>query len=270
MTINLSNNGLREIANSFDLFYIDIWGVLHNGIKLNQDAVNALFELDKLKKEYVLLTNAPRPNSDVMKFLEKLGLDEKKSSKVYTSGQGSLNYLNNEKKGLKFFHLGPDRDFNLFKNFKSLKQINIEDANYIICTGLFDQHESLDFYKKFLSPFIHIEMVCTNPDLIVDRGDETEYCAGSVAKVFEEIGGTVKYFGKPYPLVYQKSVNYENKSVLCIGDNLNTDIRGANLQNFKSLFILNGIHKKEKPNQLNKLFEKYQVDVNYIQEKLKW
>ena len=113
-------------------------------------------------------------------------------------------------------------------------------------------------------------MVCTNPDLIVDRGDETEYCAGSVAKVFEEIGGTVKYFGKPYPLVYQKSVNYENKSVLCIGDNLNTDIRGANLQNFKSLFILNGIHKKEKPNQLNKLFEKYQVDVNYIQEKLKW
>ena len=96
MTVNLSNKGLSQIANSFDLFYIDIWGVLHNGIKLNQDAVDVLSELDKLGKEYVLLTNAPRPNSDVIKFLEKLGLDYKKSSKVYTSGQGSLNYLSNE------------------------------------------------------------------------------------------------------------------------------------------------------------------------------
>ena len=138
MTVNLSNKGLREIANSFDLFYIDIWGVLHNGIKLNQEAVNVLSELDKLGKEYVLLTNAPRPNSDVIKFLEKLGLDKEKSSKVYTSGQCSLNYLGKEKKNLKFFHLGPDRDFNLFKNFKLFKQNAAEDADYIICTGLFD------------------------------------------------------------------------------------------------------------------------------------
>ena len=270
MTINLTNYGLKEIANSFDLFYIDIWGVLHKGIKLNQDAVNVLFELDKLRKEYVLLTNAPRPNSDVIKFLAKLGLDNEKSSKVYTSGQGSLNYLNNEKKDLKFFHLGPERDFNLFENFKSLKQKNAEDADYIICTGLFDEYENIQFYKNFLSQFTDKEMVCTNPDLIVDRGDVTEYCAGSVAKAFEEIGGTVKYFGKPYPLVYEKSTNNKDKSVLCIGDNLNTDIKGANLQGFKSLFIHNGIHKKEKQNQLNKLFENYQVDVNYIQEKLKW
>ena len=270
MTVNLSDKGVREIVNKFDLFYIDIWGVIHNGIQLNEDAVKVLSELDNLKKEYVLLTNAPRPNSDVVKFLNKLGLDDCKSSKVYTSGQGSLDYLNKEKKGLKFFHLGPERDFNLFKNFKFLKQKNAEGADYIICTGLFDEYENIQFYKKFLSPFVDKEMVCTNPDLIVDRGDETEYCAGSIAKVFEEIGGTVKYFGKPYPLVYEKSTNNKDKSVLCIGDNLNTDIKGANLQGFKSLFILNGIHKKEKQNQINKLFENYQVDVNYIQEKLKW
>ncbi len=270
MTVNLSDKGLSAIANSFDLFYIDIWGVLHNGIKLNQDAVNVLSELDKLGKEYVLLTNAPRPNSDVVKFLEKLGLDDEKRAKVYTSGQGSLNYLSKEKKNLKFFHLGPERDFNLFENFKSLKQNKAEESDYIICTGLFDEHENLKFYEEFLSPLIKKEMVCTNPDLIVDRGDITEYCAGSVAKVFEEIGGKVKYFGKPYPLVYEKSINNKNKSVLCIGDNLNTDIRGANLQNFNSLFILNGIHKKENQNELNKLFVKYQVNVNYIQDKLKW
>ena len=270
MTVDLSNKGVKEIVNNFDLFYIDIWGVLHNGIKLNEDAVKVLFELDKLGKNYVLLTNAPRPNSDVIKFLEKLGLDREKSSKVYTSGQSSLNYLGNEKNDIKFFHLGPERDFNLFRKFKSLKQNKVEDADYIICTGLFDGYENLNYYKKFLSPFIKKEMVCTNPDLIVDRGDVREYCAGSVAKIFEELGGKVKYFGKPYPLVYEKSINHNSKSVLCIGDNLNTDIKGANLQKFNSLFILNGVHKKENQNELNKLFEKYQVDVNYIQEKLKW
>ena len=151
-----------------------------------------------------------------------------------------------------------------------MKQNKVKDADYIICTGLYDEHLDLEYYKKFLSPFIDKEMVCTNPDLIVNRGNKIEYCAGSVAKVFEEIGGKVKYFGKPYPLVYKKSIDNIGKSVLCIGDNLNTDIKGANMLNFNSLFILNGIHKNEKENQLNRLFEKYKVDVNYIQERLKW
>ena len=113
-------------------------------------------------------------------------------------------------------------------------------------------------------------MICTNPDLIVDKGNKRELCAGSVAMVFEKLGGEVIYFGKPYPEVYNQSTDNKNKKILAIGDNLNTDIKGANLQNFNSLFILNGIHKKENQNELNKLFEKYQVDVNYIQEKLRW
>ena len=111
MTVDLTNKGIREIANDFDLFYIDIWGVLHNGIKLNEDAVHVLSELDNLGKEYVLLTNAPRPNSDVIKFLGKLGLNDKKSSKVYTSGQGSLNYLSNEKKKFEIFSFGTWKRF---------------------------------------------------------------------------------------------------------------------------------------------------------------
>jgi len=270
MTLNLTDIGLKKIADNFDLYYIDIWGVLHNGIKLNEDAVDVLSKLDDMGKEYVLLTNAPRPNSDVITFLKKLGLDEKKSSKVYTSGQGSLNYLNNEKKGAKFFHIGPLRDFGLFNNFKSLKQEKIKNADYLLCTGLFDENQELEFYKDILSSHKDKEMICTNPDLIVDRGKIREYCAGSVAKVYEELGGKVKYFGKPYPMIYQTSSNPENKKVLCIGDNLNTDIKGSNIQNFDSLFILNGIHKNENQNELNKLFEKYGVNVNYIQEKLKW
>jgi HAD superfamily hydrolase (TIGR01459 family) len=113
-------------------------------------------------------------------------------------------------------------------------------------------------------------MICTNPDLIVDRGSEREFCAGSIAKIFEELGGEVDYFGKPYPLVYKQTQIVENKKILCIGDNLNTDIKGANIQNFNSLFISNGIHKNEKKNNLNNLLESYNVKVDYVQSKLKW
>ena len=101
----------------------------------------------------------------------------------------------------------------------------------------------------------------------VRRGIE----AGSVAKVFEELGGKVEYFGKPYPKVYNQAAKIKNKKVFCIGDNLNTDIKGANNQNFASLLITNGIHKQEIKNEsFEKIIKKYNTRVDYTQSKLKW
>ena len=114
-------------------------------------------------------------------------------------------------------------------------------------------------------------MICTNPDLIVDRGNKSEYCAGTIAKIFEEEGGKVEYFGKPYPLVYKLSAEIKNKKILCIGDNLNTDIKGANLLNYDSLLISNGIHKNEiNEKGIKEISKQYETIVNYIQSDLKW
>ena len=272
MNLNLDIKGFRSIASSFDLFFIDIWGVIHNGISIFQESVNVLNELEKLNKKYVLLTNAPRPNSTVKNFLNKMGLEKIKTDKVYTSGEAALQHLNLKWKNKKFFHIGPPRDFDLFKLFEKNKVKNITDADFLLCTGLFDeQGNELDYYKSLLENKTKIKMICTNPDLIVDRGDVREYCAGSIAKIFEELGGLVDYFGKPYPLVYSQSTNINDKKILCIGDNLNTDIRGANMQNFSSLLILNGIHKKEfQDSNINSLMKKYKVKVDYLQTVFKW
>ena len=114
-------------------------------------------------------------------------------------------------------------------------------------------------------------MICTNPDLIVDRGNTRELCAGSVAMVFEKMGGEVIYFGKPYPEVYNQSINNTNKKILSIGDNLNTDIKGANLLNYDSLLISNGVHKSEiKDKGIGLLSKQYDSIVHYIQSDLKW
>ena len=271
MTKNLDHLGLRSVADNYDLFFIDLWGVLHNGIKLYDDSTEVLDNLSKANKSFILLTNAPRPNKNVINFLKKIGL-KKYFENVFTSGEAAYKHLVSELNKQKFFHIGPPRDFDLFKNIEKDNVLNIEDADYLLCTGLFDEHKNdLNFYKNFLSNHISKKMICTNPDLIVDRGETREYCAGSIAKAFEEINGKVTYFGKPYPPVYNLSINVKDKKVLCIGDNLNTDIKGANVQSFDSLLITNGIHRKEILEvELNQVLKKYKVNVDYIQKNLKW
>ena len=271
MSKNLDESGLKSIFSEYDLFFIDIWGVVHNGIKLYENAIKALGELSQNEKKFILLTNAPRPNLTVINTLKKMGLNNF-SETVFTSGEASKRYLLENFNNKKFFHLGPPRDFDLFKTFENNKVLNIDDSDYLLCSGLFEEHEDdLDYYKTFLSKHTTKKMICTNPDLIVDRGDKREYCAGSIAKSFEEINGEVIYFGKPYPPVYEIAADINNKKILCIGDNLNTDIRGANIQNFDSLLITGGIHRQEISKlSIENVLKDYDANINYFQKELKW
>ena len=137
-----------------------------------------------------------------------------------------------------------------------------------------DSHEeSLDFYKDLLKNYTQIKMICTNPDLIVHRGSKKEYCAGTLAEIFKKLGGTVVYFGKPYPEIYKFCMK-KNETVLVIGDNICTDIKGANNMKFDSLFITSGIHKNDFLNlplqNYDKILEKYGTKTNYYQERLTW
>ena len=272
MTKNLDKIGLSSIADNYQLFYIDLWGVIHNGIKLHNEAVNALKQITKMNKNYVLLTNAPRPNSSVKNFLENMGLEKEIREHVFTSGEAALNYLKKNFLDKKFFHIGPPRDFDLFKDFEKNKSNDINKSDYILCTGLFDKNnKDLIFYKNLFDKHLKKKMICTNPDLIVDRGNKRELCAGSVAMVFEKMGGEVVYFGKPYPEVYNQSFNNKGKKILSVGDNFNTDIKGANLLNYDSLIISNGIHKSEiEKYGIEKTAKSYETICNYIQSELKW
>ena len=272
MTKNLDKEGLQSIADRYDLFYIDLWGVIHNGIKLHEKAIIALKELLNMKKDFVLLTNAPRPIHTVKTILKKMGMEDELSDHVFTSGEASLSYLKEKYEFNFFFHIGPPRDFDLFHNFKDYKSNKIDDCDYLLCTGLFDENDKdLNYYKNLLEKHLQKKMICTNPDLIVDKGDKREMCAGSVAMVFEKMGGEVIYFGKPFPEVYNQAIDNKYKKVLSIGDNLNTDIKGANLLNYDSLLVSNGVHKDEiNDTGIEKVSKQYDTIVNYIQSDLKW
>ena len=151
MTKNLDQEGLSSVAQNYSLFYIDLWGVVHNGISLNKEAIRVLNELDNNNKNYVLLTNAPRPSKTVKVFLKKMGLNQDICDHVFTSGEAALNYLKNNFFSQNFYHIGPPRDFDLFIDFKKMRTEDLNKSDYFLCTGLFDEHDKdLNYYKKFL------------------------------------------------------------------------------------------------------------------------
>ena len=265
--------GLNEVQSKYDAFFIDLWGVIHNGIQPYPDAICVLENLNKLNKRFVFMSNAPRPSKNVEKFLLKLKIDKNLIKNIFTSGEAALQSLQKSSFGKNFYHLGPERDVSLFKGFEKNKK-NIENADFILCTGFLDNYEdSLEYYKKILQSYTKLVMVCTNPDLVVHRGKKQEYCAGTLAEIFKQLGGKIIYFGKPYPEIYNFCIK-QNETVLVIGDNIRTDIKGANNMNFDSLFITNGIHKEEflksKPQKYDEILNKYGTKTNYYQERLIW
>ena len=264
-------NHLSEIFKSYDTFVIDLWGVIHNGVKLNPKAIEAIDQLQNHSKKIIFLSNAPRPSSKVINFLLKMNMNKRHLSNVMTSGEAAMHAINKNKYGKFFFHLGPSRDNSVFEKVKDNKT-DLEKCDFILCTGLFDGYENdLEYYKKFLSKHISKKLVCTNPDLTVHRANIEELCAGSIAKIFEDLGGEVVYFGKPHKEVYNMCFN-SNEKVLAIGDNLRTDIKGANNLKIDCIFISDGVHRNEFKDtlDLNDLLTKYKVKANFFQRELKW
>ena len=265
--------GLSEIQSKYDAFFIDLWGVVHNGVQLYPEAIDVIKNITRLNKRFVLLSNAPRPAKSVEKYLLNLKMDEIYLKNVFTSGEAALQSLKKNVYGKKFYHLGPNRDKDLFNEFEKDKT-SLKECDFILCTGLFEDHEnSLSYYENLLKKYTKLKMLCTNPDLIVHRGFKVEYCAGTIADIFKKLGGKVVYFGKPFPEIYNFCIR-KNETILAIGDNIRTDIIGANKMKFDSLFITEGIHKKEflnlKKENYDEVLNKYNAKTNYYQKRLSW
>ena len=280
--------GISEISDKFDVYFIDLWGVIHNGVQCYPEALKVLEKLKEQNKKIVLISNAPRPAAVVKVFLETIGLKSSCYDFLVTSGDITREYisLNSSKKN--FYHLGPTRDIDLFKDL-NVALTSKEECDEIICTGLVsDEEEKLQDYKILLDFFLNkkIPLICANPDEVVARGEKIVFCAGALANQYKQEGGMVHYFGKPYSDIYSFALkkvrahkDFKDKkeiNTLVIGDNIKTDIKGANLSNLDSVLILNGIYKDffrdgtVNFDQLKDSVNLKDVKINYFQEELAW
>ena len=276
----------RNISDRYNTYLVDLWGVIHNGLKLFDNAIYVLKKLKSENKKVVLISNAPRTHETVKKFLLKLNFELNLIDLLITSGDVTRNYiLENSDKN--FYHLGPDKDDDLFYGIKNITK-NVYDSDEVVCTGLIDKiGQDISDYQSLFIELINKEKVfiCANPDEVVSRGDKIEFCAGALAKYYKKLGGRVKYFGKPYGEIYnftkdqivqQFGIIEEKDKILAVGDNLKTDIYGAQNYEIDSLLILNGIYKDFfRNNNLNfdKLLKSNEVEslrINKFQQELKW
>ncbi|WAP70300.1 TIGR01459 family HAD-type hydrolase [Jiella pelagia] len=241
---------LSEAAGSYDAIFCDIWGVVHNGLAKHAAAERALAAARAGGAKVVLITNAPRQADGVIAQLDSFGLSRDAYDAIVTSGDVTRALIGRAEGPV--FHVGPSRDVDLFDGLDVELTKDPARARAVVATGLFDDEtETPEDYRDLIAAFRQndLPMICANPDIVVHRGEKLVYCAGAVARAYEEAGGTVSMAGKPYPPIYAEAHRLagttEKSRILAIGDGLATDIRGANDAGLDVLLITGGIHGQD-------------------------
>ena len=279
-------NALSDISAQYDALFVDLWGCVHNGVRAFDAANKALIEYRAGGGIVVLVTNSPRPRAQVEQQLADFGVARDAWDSIASSGDSARSALFLGAVGQKIYFIGTDAELPFFEPLKLIddpiqtEHVPIEEAEGIVCTGLPTADGTPDDVR---APLLYakqkgLKLLCANPDIIVDRGDKREWCAGAVAQAYSEMGGTSLYFGKPHAPIYDLArrrlsairPNISDDRILAIGDGITTDIQGAIGEGIDSLFITGGLAAKETatvtqpdPEKLSQFVLEKQLDPTY-------
>lgn len=245
-------SSIDEIAADYDAVLCDVWGVLHNGRAAYPAACAALQRFRRAGKPVVLITNVPKPRGPIPGQLDRAGVPRDAWDAIVTSGDATRAELAARAPG-PVYRIGPrDYDRQLWEGL-DLAEAPLNEARFIGISGLNRDDETPADYAKILrdARARDLEMICANPDIIVQFGDRMIWCAGAVARDYAALGGRVVMAGKPYAPIYDLArkelapllgERAPPPAILCVGDGIPTDIAGANAQRMDSLFIASGMH----------------------------
>jgi HAD superfamily hydrolase (TIGR01459 family) len=250
-----------EISDGYDLAYVDLWGCMHNGVRAFPDAVAAMQAFRASGGRVVLVTNAPRPRADVERQVAHFGIPDDAWDVVATSGDAARLALFRGVVGSKVYFMGEERDLTFLAPLKivenpvEIQRVPLAEAEGIVCCGPFDSHADPNVNRP---DFLYakqkgLKLLCANPDVVVDRGETREWCAGALAALYTEMGGESLYFGKPHPPIYDLArKRYDalpdakpDPRIIAIGDGIRTDILGALGEGIDSLMITGGLAARE-------------------------
>ena len=249
---------MSAIAEQFDGFILDLWGVVHNGVEPLPGSVDAMAKLREMGKKVALLSNAPRRVDGVTDKLRSMGVGDELYDFLLTSGEEAWQGMKNRtdvwysRLGRKVYHLGKggaDKDADMRQGFIQTKFVdNLNEAEFVLLTGTVDPSEQIEDYENILKEMAmrQLPMICANPDLVVIRGETREICAGTLADYYADLGGDVRYHGKPHGSVYRTCCDLMELSmdqkVVGVGDSFRTDVIGAKNAGLKSVLVAGGIY----------------------------
>ena len=247
--------GFAPLAERYDGFILDLWGVIHDGVNAFPHAVDTLRRLRETGKRTLLLSNVPRPNDAVQTMMRRMGIEDGLYTDIMTSGEAVRRSLISPpdlwwaQLGQRMYHLGPERDRPVYDGLPFAVVGRPSEADFVLNTGPDDRRNPSDlgaFEDDLRDCAAHgLKMICANPDLVVIRGGVRVLCAGSLAVRYRELGGDVRSLGKPEPAVYQpvlQQMGLPPDRVLAVGDSLHTDIAGAAGVGIAACWVLDGIH----------------------------
>ncbi|MEK0164238.1 TIGR01459 family HAD-type hydrolase [Phaeobacter sp. JH18-32] len=253
---------LAEVSSQYKALFVDLWGCVHNGITAYPEAVAALQAYRAAGGVVVLVTNSPKPRAGVAAQLGDFGVPQDAYDTIATSGDSARAAMFSGAVGRKVYFMGEwERDAGFFEPLKMLDdpidvtRVPLKEAEGIVCCGPFDTQADPDVNRPdFLyAKQMGLKLLCANPDIVVDRGETREWCAGALARLYTEMGGESLYFGKPHPPIYdlarrrlaELGLDIADRDILAIGDGPHTDISGAMGEGLDSLFITGGLAAKE-------------------------
>jgi HAD superfamily hydrolase (TIGR01459 family) len=249
--------GLGEIAEGYDGFILDLWGVLHDGTAPFPGVIDALGRLKAAGKRLAVLSNAPRRAALVEARMNEIGLKRGLYDHVHSSGEETWQHLLRRDDpfyaalGQRCYHMGPARDDNMLEGIGLERVTDIASAEFILNTGPSDWDETVAQHEPLLraARARDLPMVCANPDLVVVHQGRRAICAGAVAQRYEALGGRVRWHGKPFRPVYETCFAAlgisDRRRIIAVGDSLRTDIAGANAAGIDSVLVTGGIHAEE-------------------------
>lgn len=249
--------GMRELAAGYKGYILDLWGVIHDGYTVFPGVIDCLSRLREAGKRIVLLSNAPRRSHVIVGQLKEFGVPGELYDGIMSSGQEAYDHLAARDDpwyaslGECCFHIGPERDMNMLVGLSLQETDMLAEAAFILNTGPWDDGATVADYEDILSEGARrkVPMICSNPDLEVVRGGVRMICAGALARRYEELGGEVRYHGKPDRDIYESCFRClgiaDHTRILAVGDSLRTDIAGAENAGIDSLLVTDGLHGEE-------------------------
>ena len=246
-------NGLSDIADRYDSFILDIFGVIHDGIRPFPGTYDCLSQLQNAGKQVCLLSNSPRRAEGAAAQMEAMGLPPALCNHIVTSGEATYEALHHRspEMGDDCWFIGTSMINEIVRGHNLNLVDGPEEASFILNAIPGTESRTVDELKRQLAMAADkgLSMICANPDLVVNIGNTQHECAGTFAKIYEEMGGTVSYYGKPYAPVYERCLellDMSDKDRICaVGDSFHTDIAGANAFGIDCVMNLVGIHWEE-------------------------
>ena len=250
-----------DISANYDAAYVDLWGCVHNGITAFPEAVAALQGFRARGGKVILVTNAPRGRAHVERQIGAMGVPDTAWDAIATSGDSARAAMFMGAIGEKVWFMGEPHDLPFFEpmhiieNPVAIERVELDEAEGIVCCGPFDPFADPASVRPQLlyAKQKGMKLLCANPDIVVDRGESREWCAGAIAALYTEMGGESLYFGKPHPPIYDLAARRlaalpdapADPRIIAIGDGIRTDILGAMGEGIDSLFITGGLAAAE-------------------------